>query len=142
MPPGGTSSAPLTAGGCRYRSPTGPGSLALAEGVAALPVEGVEVLGLDEVDAGLADVAQTAIADGDVLGVVLMSARSAELFRAQLRDAGIQGASGGIAVIAGSPAIAEAAGAGWRQVYVARRPTRARLLAIAALLYARRDRAV
>lgn len=99
----------------------------------------VEVYGMEPAP-GLPDAALAAISGGDVLAVVLMSARSAELFRAQLRDAGIQGASGGIAVIAGSPAIAEAAGAGWRQVYVARRPTRARLLAIAALLYDRRDR--
>ena len=89
---------------------------------------------------GLADAAQTAIADGDVLGVVLMSARSAQLFQDQLIAAGHGAARRGIVVIAGSRAIADAAGDGWRRVYVARRPTRARLLAIAALLYDRRDR--
>ncbi len=84
--------------------------------------------------------AQDAIADDNVLAVILMSARSAQLFRDQLASAGHDAARGGIVVIAGSRAIAEAAGAGWREVYVARRPTRARLLAIAALLYDRRDR--
>jgi len=88
----------------------------------------------------LADAALTAIADGDVLGVILMSARSARLFQDRLVAAGHGAARRGIVVIAGSRAIADAAGDGWRRVYVARRPTRARLLAIAALLYDRRDR--
>lgn len=88
----------------------------------------------------LPDAALAALGDGDVLAVVLMSARSARLFRAHLITAGLDAALGGLTVIAGSQAIADAAGTGWREVYVARRSTRARLLAIAALLYDRRDR--
>jgi hypothetical protein len=57
-----------------------------------------------------------------------------------LKSAGDEDARHGIVVIAGSRAIADAAGQGWRDVLVAKRPTRARLLAIAALLYDRRDR--
>ena len=41
---------------------------------------------------------------------------------------------------AGSEGIAAAAGEGWAETYIAKRPTRARLLAIAALLYDRRTR--
>ena len=90
--------------------------------------------------AKLADAALAAISSGEVLAVILMSVRSAQLFRNRLADAGHEQARAGIAVIAGSRAIADAAGLGWREIHVARRPTRARLLAIAALLYARRDR--
>jgi len=106
---------------------------------AVAPVRMVPVYRMMPVSA-LCDAAQAAIAAGEVLAVILMSARSARLFRAQLQAAGLEDAPARIAVIAGSRTIAEAAGAGWRAVHVAKRPTRARLLAIAALLYDRRDR--
>ena len=83
--------------------------------------------------------AMAAVEKGDVLAVILMSARSARLFRETLEASGRDAAPRQMAVIAGSQAIADAAGGGWRRVYVARRPSRARLLAIAALLYDRRD---
>ena len=81
--------------------------------------------------------AVTALADGTLSAVILMSARSARLFREQLCIHGLEGRIGGLTLIAGSAAIAEAAGVGWRRSLVARRPTRARLLAIACLFYHR-----
>ena len=83
------------------------------------------------------DEAVTALADGALSAVILMSARSARLFREQLRFHGMEGRIASLTLIAGSKAIAEAAGAGWRQSFIARRPTRARLLAIACLFYHR-----
>lgn len=89
---------------------------------------------------GLPEAAAMALEQNEVLAVILMSARSARLFRARLKDAGHGASIAGMAIIAGSEAIAAAAGDGWAEIFVARRPTRARLLAIAALLYDRRTR--
>ena len=89
---------------------------------------------------GIPDDADAAIAGGDVLCVILMSARSARLFRARLLARGHDRARAGMALIAGSDAIAAAAGDGWAEMFVAKRPARARLLAIASLLYDRRTR--
>ena len=89
---------------------------------------------------GLPNEVHRAIADGEILAVILMSARSARLFRTRLTVAGQEDALAGMALIAGSDAIAAAAGDGWAESFVAKRPTRARLLAIAALLYDRRTR--
>ena len=89
---------------------------------------------------GLPDSADTALANDKVLAVILMSARSARLFRERLAETGHGGTVANMALIAGSDAIAAAAGDGWAQSFVAKRPTRARLLAIAALLYDRRTR--
>ena len=87
----------------------------------------------------LTDAALDALAYGKILAVKLMSARSAQLFCEQLAENGMDHCRPEIIVIAGSDAIAVAAGDGWRQIYVAKRPTRARLLAIASLLYHRRE---
>ena len=87
--------------------------------------------------ARLGDETVTALTNGTVAGVILMSARSARLFRDQLRFHGLEACVSGLALIAGSAPIAEAAGPGWQQNYIARRPTRARLLAIACLFYHR-----
>lgn len=87
----------------------------------------------------LTDAALDALAYGKILAVKLMSARSAQLFCEQLAENGMDHCRPEIIVIAGSDAIAAAAGDGWRQIYVAKRPTRARLLAIASLLYHRRE---
>ena len=103
------------------------------------PVRMAQLYRMEPVPA-FADSARSALSDGGVLAVILMSARSAGLFCDRLAAAGLEDMRAGIAVIAGSRAIADAAGTGWREVYVAKRLTRARLLAIAALLYARRDR--
>ena len=89
---------------------------------------------------GLPDSADTALANDKVLAVILMSARSARLFRERLAETGHDGAVADMALIAGSDAIAAAAGDGWAESFIAKRPTRARLLAIAALLYDRRTR--
>ena len=79
----------------------------------------------------------TALVNDSVAAVILMSARSARLFRDQLRFHDMEMRVGGLCLIAGSDAIVAAAGPGWQQSYVARRPTRARLLAIACLFYHR-----
>ena len=87
----------------------------------------------------LTDAALDALAYGKILAVKLMSVRSAHLFCEQLAENGMDHCRPEIIVIAGSDVIAAAAGDGWRHVYVAKRPTRARLLAIASLLYHRRE---
>ena len=80
--------------------------------------------------------AVTALADGTLSAVILMSARSARLFREQLCIHGLEGRIRGLTLIAGSAAIAEAAGAGWRR---SSRPAarRGHALAIACLFYHR-----
>lgn len=84
------------------------------------------------------DRALAAIDQGRVGAVILMSARSASLFRDLLARHDLDARVTDMALIAGSAAIAAAAGAGWKEEFVARRSTRARLLAIAALVYHRR----
>ena len=88
----------------------------------------------------LPDDAVAAIAGGNVLGVILMSARSARLFRERLLALGQDRAVASMALIAGSDAIVAAAGDNWAETFVSKRPARARLLAIASLLYDRRTR--
>ena len=78
------------------------------------------------------------LAAGRVGAVILMSARSATLFRDMLARHVLDDRIANMTLIAGSAAIATAAGPGWREEFVARRSTRARLLAIAALFYHRR----
>jgi uroporphyrinogen-III synthase len=68
--------------------------------------------------------------------LVAMSARSVNLWRDAMDAAG-RGPDR-ISLIAGSDAIAAAAGDGWRETFVARYPRRSRLLAIAVMRY-RRD---
>ena len=87
----------------------------------------------------LSDAALDALAYGRILAVTLMSARSAAMFCDQLAENGMDHCRPEIIIIAGSATIATAAGTGWRDIYVAKRPTRARLLAIASLLYHRRE---
>ncbi len=78
-----------------------------------------------------------AIGRGDLLAIVTLSARTSEAFAALMRDAGLWHLRSNIIVIAGSKAIGDAAGAGWREVIVARAPKRSRILAIATLVYRR-----
>jgi len=80
----------------------------------------------------------TMLGDGRVAAVILMSVRSAGLFRELVSQYDLDAQIPHITLIAGSAAIAAAAGPGWREEFVARRSTRARLLAIAALFYHRR----
>ena len=87
---------------------------------------------------GLAPPVLDALRHSHVGGVIVMSERSARLFNAALEDTGFGSERRNITIIAGSNAIADAAGADWKDCLIARRPTRARLLAIASLLYHRR----
>ena len=82
--------------------------------------------------------ARAALAEDRVRAVIVMSARSAGLFREMLARHDLEARINDMVLIAGSAAIAAAAGPGWREQFVARRSTRARLLAIAALFYHRR----
>lgn len=101
-------------------------------------VEDVSVYAMEQTPR-LSDDALDALAYGKILAVKLMSARSATLFCAQLAENGMDHCRPEIIIIAGSETIAAAAGRGWRQTYIAKRPTRVRLLAIASLLYHRRE---
>ena len=101
-------------------------------------VEDVSVYAMEQTPR-LRDDALDALAYGKILAVKLMSARSATLFCAQLAENGMDHCRPEIIIIAGSETIAAAAGGGWRQTYIAKRPTRVRLLAIASLLYHRRE---
>ena len=69
--------------------------------------------------------------------VVAMSPQSLSLFRALLESTGCSSQKKKITVIAGSAAIAEAAGLGWAAIVVARAPRRSRLLATATLMHYR-----
>ena len=100
--------------------------------VTALPV--YEMKAVPQLDSR----ACAALADGRVGAVILMSARSARLFRDLLMRHKLDATVSGMALIAGSAEIAAAAGPGWGEQFIARRSTRARLLAIAALFYHRR----
>jgi len=79
------------------------------------------------------------LASEAVLGVIVMSARSALLFNDFLDSHDLGHLRSHICVIAASQSIAVAAGDGWRQIYTAKQPRRSRLLAIATLLYHRRS---
>ena len=70
--------------------------------------------------------------------VVAMSARSIDLFSAMLRDNQLDHRRHIITVIAASQSIAEAAGAGWADILLAKAARRSRLLAIATVIYRRR----
>ena len=75
--------------------------------------------------------------EGSVSGVIAMSSRSVQLFCKLLREQGLDSRRIQITLIVGSQSIADAAGPGWRQIHVARKPRRSRLLAIATLFYHR-----
>jgi uroporphyrinogen-III synthase len=72
--------------------------------------------------------------DGGMLSVILMSARSATLFVELLKAGNLWQHRSRISVIAGSAAIADSAGAGWKNIWISKRPSRSRILAIATLL--------
>ena len=84
----------------------------------------------------MTDAIRAALAKVQNGALVAMSARSVSLWRDAL-DAVGRGPER-ICLIAGSNAIAAAAGDGWREIFVARHPRRSRLLAIAVMRY-RRD---
>jgi len=74
---------------------------------------------------------------GAIAAVVAMSSRSILIFQKNLDAAGKGSSREEMTLIAGSAAIAAAAGDGWQMVYVARQPRRSRLLAIAVLRHQR-----
>ena len=79
--------------------------------------------------------ARDKIGEGAIGAVVAMSPRSIKIFQKNLDAAGKSSSISGMALIAGSAAIAAAAGAGWQAIHVARQPRRSRLLALAVLLH-------
>jgi len=89
--------------------------------------------------AGLDSTITDKITEGAIAAVVAMSVRSVQIFRRNLDAAGKAPSLAGMVLIAGSSAIAEAAGGGWQTVYIARQPRRSRLLAIAVLSHRRNN---
>ena len=90
-------------------------------------------------NADLAPPVCEALAKNYITAVVAMSPRSIQILRANMDVAGLGSARNEIDLIAGSDAIAAAAGDGWNHVYEARHPRRSRLLAIAVLRHRRFD---
>ena len=80
-----------------------------------------------------------ALAKNCISAVIAMSPRSIQILRENMDAAGLGSARNKIDLIAGSDAIAAAAGDRWNHVYVARHPRRSRLLAIAVLRHRRFD---
>ena len=90
-------------------------------------------------NADLAPPVCAALAKNCIAAVVAMSPRSIQILRENMDTAGLGSARNKIDLIAGSDAIAAAAGDGWNHVYEARHPRRSRLLAIAVLRHRRFD---
>ncbi len=81
--------------------------------------------------AALSAALRTAIAAGEIDGVLLYSRRSAALFVALLTAAGLAGQSRRMTLLCLSPAVADGAGAlSWVRVLVAAKPEQAALLAL------------
>ena len=110
--------------------------------VAALSTHGVAVKRLPVyqmiANTELASTIIDKITEGAIVAVVAMSVRSVQIFRKNLDAAGKDSSLEGMVLIAGSSAIAAAAGGGWQTVYTARQPRRSRLLAIAVLSHRRK----
>lgn len=85
----------------------------------------------------LAEDVLAAIKTGQVLAVLSLSARTSVLFINLLQSHGLEHFQSSMTFVAGSQTIADAAGSGWKEVFVAAHPRRTRLLAIATLLYRR-----
>ena len=90
-------------------------------------------------NANLAPPVRDALAKGFITAVIAMSPKSIQILRANIDAAGVDSARKNIDLIAGSDAIAAAAGDGWKHVYESRHPRRSRLLAIAVLRHRRFD---
>jgi len=76
----------------------------------------------------LPQAAQAAIAGGAAAGVLLYSPRTAALFRDLMRAAGLDGFVGNLTAFCLSANVAARAGAGWRRIAVAVRPTEQALM--------------
>ena len=90
-------------------------------------------------NADLAPPVRAALAKNCISAVIAMSPRSIQILRANMDAAGLGSAQNKIDLIAGSEAIAAAAGDGWNHIYAARHPRRSRLLAIAVLRHRQFD---
>jgi uroporphyrinogen-III synthase len=90
-------------------------------------------------NADLVPPVRAALAKNCISAVIAMSPRSIQILRENMDASGLGSARNKIDLIAGSDAIAAAAGDGWNHVYVARHPRRSRLLAIAVLRHRRFD---
>ncbi|MDB9890989.1 uroporphyrinogen-III synthase [Alphaproteobacteria bacterium] len=90
-------------------------------------------------NANFAPSVRAALAKNCISAVIAMSPRSIQILRANMDAAGLGSARNKIDLIAGSDAIAAAAGDGWYHIYAARHPRRSRLLAIAVLRHRRFD---
>ena len=90
-------------------------------------------------NADLAPPVRAALAKNCISAVIAMSPRSIQILRANMDAAGLGSARNKIDLIAGSEAIAAAAGDGWNHIYAARHPRRSRLLAIAVLRHRQFD---
>jgi uroporphyrinogen-III synthase len=105
--------------------------------VAALATYGVAVQRLPVyqmiANDGLDSIITDKLTEGVIAAVVAMSPRSVQIFRKNLDAAGKASSLAGMVLIAGSSAIAAAAGGGWQTIHTARQPRRSRLLAIAVL---------
>ena len=105
---------------------------------AALALHDINVIDMpvyDMASVGTIDPAvQQHMDDGGMVSVILMSARSSALFVELLKAGNLWQHRNRISLIAGSAAIADAAGTGWEHVWVSKRPSRCRILAIATLL--------
>lgn len=75
-----------------------------------------------------------AISNNRISAVISMSARTSHAFVELLQTHNLWHHHSSIILIAGSESIAAAAGDGWQEIYVARRPKRTRILAIAVLV--------
>ena len=111
--------------------------------VAALATHGVAVQRLPVYQMIANDALDSIITDkiiqGAIAAVIAMSQRSVQIFRRNIDAAGKAPSLAGMVLIAGSSAIAAAAGGGWQAVYTSRQPRRTRLLAIAVLLHRRNN---
>ena len=90
-------------------------------------------------NADLAPPVRAALAKNCISAVIAMSPRSIQILQENMDAAGLGSVRNKIDLIAGSNAIAAAAGDGWNHIYEARHPRRSRLLAIAVLRHRRFD---
>ena len=90
-------------------------------------------------NADLALSVRAALAKNCISAVIAMSPRSIQILRANMDAAELGSARNKIDLIAGSDAIAAAAGDGWNHIYAARHPRRSRFLAIAVVRHRRFD---
>lgn len=105
---------------------------------AALAAHDISVIDMPVYDMKAVGIVDPAVArhldNGGMLAVILMSARSAILFAELLKAGNLWQHRHRISIIAGSKAIADAAGTGWAHVWISKRPARSRILAIATLV--------